>query len=62
MRRMKKKTPIRKLQRSDTADHKFAIATLILLAFLFVGGMASWLSGENPSAAAQSSTPPSPKR
>lgn len=49
---------VRQLRAWERADHIFAIATLILFAFFLVGGVASWLTGEMPTAVAERSTAP----
>jgi hypothetical protein len=55
VRSVKKRMRARRLRSYDKADRRFAIASLILLAFLLVTGVVSWLAGDNPSVAAQNS-------
>ncbi len=54
---MKKRPHVRKVQTWEKADNRFALATMILFTFLFLGGLASWLVGQKPSVAADNSTP-----
>jgi hypothetical protein len=37
-------------------DYKFAVATLILFTFFLFAGIASWLTSDKPTAAAEPST------
>ena len=53
---MKKNRRIRQRRSWETADHKFAVATMILFAFLLVAGVVGWLTRERPTAAAEPST------
>jgi hypothetical protein len=60
----KKKSALPRLRSWDAADHKFAMATIVLFAVLLAGGLAGWLTGGKPSVAAQnpvSSAAPSPR-
>jgi hypothetical protein len=53
---MKKNRRVRKRRSWETADHKFAVATMILFAFFLAAGIAGWLTRERPTVAAEPST------
>jgi hypothetical protein len=53
---MKKKARVRQPRSWERADYKLAVATLILFTFFLVGGLASWLTNDKPTAAAEPST------
>jgi hypothetical protein len=50
---MKKKARVRQRHSWETADYKFAVATLILFTFFLFAGIASWLTSDKPTAAAE---------
>ena len=45
---------MRKLRSWERADHRFAIASIGLLSFLLLAGVAAWLLDEKPGIAAAS--------